>query len=157
MSTSIDQRTTMSPRSLVAHASGVVAASCFAVHAVLVVVAGASMLGTTAPMLVLSGLCLGCIASAGRPWERAAHVAAGVASAVMVVAHLVLMSSEPGAAAHHERHGGMDMGQSGGGSIHLLMHVGVVLAGLQLVLLLGSAARQHWTNPHQSSLRKRFS
>ena len=65
----------------------------------------------------------------------------------MVVAHLVLMPSGPGVAAHHGSHGGMDMGEAGGGSIHLLMHVGVVLAGLQLTLLLGFAARQHWTTP----------
>ncbi|KAA0092042.1 hypothetical protein CIW49_29835 [Mycolicibacterium sp. P1-18] len=121
----------------------------------LIVAAGASMFVTTAPMLVLSGLCLGCMASAGRPWERAAHVVAGLASAAMVVAHLVLMPSGTVAAAHHEGHGGMDMGQAGamdmgqggGGWIHLLMHVGVALAGLQLTLLIGSAARQRWTNP----------
>ena len=104
------------------------------------------MLAMTAPMLVLSGLCLGCIASAGRPWERAARIVAGFASAAMVVSHLVMVPSGSGAA-HHQGHAGMDMGHAGGGYIHLLMHVGVALAGLQLALLLGSAAWQLWTNP----------
>ena len=107
------------------------------------------MLVMTAPMLVLSGLCLGCIASAGRPRERAAHIVAGFASAAMVVSHLVMVPSGSGAAAHHQGHAGMDMGHAGGGSIHLLMHVGVALAGLQLALLLGSAARQLWTKHNE--------
>lgn len=148
MSTSIEHRAGVSPRSLAAHAPGIVAVTCFAVHAVLIVSAGASMLAMTAPMLVLSGLCLGCISSAGRPWEAAARIVAGFASAAMLVAHLVMVPSGSGAAAHHQGHAGMDMGHAGGGSIQILMHVGVALAGLQLALLLGSAARQLLTK-HQ--------
>lgn len=150
MSTLIEHRTTASPHNFTALASGVVAAACFVLHAVLVLVAGASMLVMTVPMLVLSALCLGCVASAGRPRERAARITAGLASLAMILMHVLMVPTGSGAAEHHAGDGdmGMPMPMGGdvdstvGGSAHILMQFGVALAGLQLTLMLGAAVRQ---------------
>ncbi|MUL81935.1 MULTISPECIES: hypothetical protein [unclassified Mycolicibacterium] len=155
MSTSIQTRAAAPPRNLVVLASRTVAVMCFAVHVVLLIATGTRMLAMTVPMVVLSGLCLACTLPEGGPRERQARLVTGVASLAMIVAHLVVMPPEIGATAHdagHAGHSGMDMGPASlsdsasgllsSGAAHTLMQIGIALAGLQFILIVGAALRR---------------
>lgn len=129
----------------------VVAVICFAVHVVLLVATGSSMLSMSVTMLVLSGVCVACTwRAAGSTHGRRDHsVAAGLAL-TMIVVHLLMMSSGG------EGHVGMDhaaMGPAGiqmaspadgllsSGAVDGLMHAGLTLAAVQVVLAAGAALR----------------
>lgn len=131
-----------------------VAVACFAVHVVLLVAAGASMLTMTLSMLVLSGVCVACAWRAGGSHGRRDHSVAAAVALAMIVVHLLLMSSGTGAhamdhtaMAHGEVHpAGVAVASSTGmvssGAVEGLMNVGLALAAVQVVLAAGAAVRR---------------
>lgn len=142
-------RATRPARDLATTAIPVVAVICFAVHVVLLVATGTSMLAMSVTMLVLSGLCVAS-GRAGSTHSRRDHSIAAALALTMIVVHLLLMPSgaEGGHGLDHAAmgHAGMQMSSSSGGllssgAVYALMHAGVALAALQVVLAAGAALR----------------
>ena len=141
-------RTSRPPRDLATTAIPVVAVICFAVHVVLLVATGTSMLLMSVTMLVLSGLCVACTWRAGSTHGRRDHSVAAAVALTMIVVHLLMMSSGVGGHAGMDHtamgHAGMQMasdGQVSSGFVDGLMNTGLALAAMQVVLAAGAALR----------------
>ena len=136
-------------RDFAATAIPVVAVTCFAVHVVLLVATGTSMLTMSVTMLVLSGLCVACTSRAGSTHGRRDHSVAAAVALTMIVVHLLMMSSGVGGHAGMDHaamgHAGMQMASSDGqvssGFVDGLMNAGLALAAMQVVLAAGAALR----------------
>ena len=137
--TTTTSRTAQPARDLATMAIPVVSVACFAVHVVLLVTSGTSMLMMNVTMLVLSGVCVACTWRAGSSQARRDHLVAAAAAATMIVVHTMLMST--GSAAGHDM-AGHDMGHSMTGHADGLMSLGLALAAVQLVLAAGVALRR---------------
>ncbi|KAA1380631.1 hypothetical protein [Aeromicrobium fastidiosum] len=136
------------PRDLATTAIPVVAVTCFAVHVVLLVATGTSMLTMSVTMLVLSGLCVACTWRAGATHGRRDHSVAAAVALTMIVVHLLMMSSGGGGHSGMDHaamgHAGMQMasdGQASSGFVDGLMNTGLALAAVQVVLAAGAALR----------------
>ena len=147
-STRSPSRSARPARDLAATAIPVVAIACFAVHVVLLVATGTSMLTMSVTMLVLSGLCVACTWRAGSTHGRRDHSVAAAVALTMIVVHLLMMSS--GATGHDMDHAamghaGMQMASSDGdvssGLVDGLMNAGLALAAMQVVLAAAAALR----------------
>ena len=128
----------------------VVAVICFAVHVVLLVATGTSMLTMSVAMLLLSGLCVACTWRSGGTHDRRDQSVVAAVALTMILVHLLLLPSgaEGGHGLDHTAmgHAGMQMSSSSGGlmssgAVYALMHAGVALAAVQLVLAVGAALR----------------
>ncbi|AWB93706.1 hypothetical protein C3E78_16625 [Aeromicrobium chenweiae] len=125
------------------------AVTCFAVHVVLLVATGTSMLTMSVTMLVLSSLCVACTWRAGSTHGRRDHSVAAAVALTMIVVHLLMMSSGAGGHTGMDHgamgHAGMQMASSDGllssGAVDGLMNVGLALAAMQVVLAVGAALR----------------
>ncbi|MDZ5621137.1 hypothetical protein SFC88_09880 [Nocardioides sp. HM23] len=153
--TTTSTRTARPARDLATSAIPGVAVTCFAVHVVLIVATGTSMLTMSVTMLVLSGLCVACTWRAGSAHGRRDHTVAAAVALTMIVVHLLMMSSGAGGHAGMD-HAGMDhaaMGHAGmpmasssdgllsSGAVDGLMNAGLALAAVQVVLAAGAALR----------------
>jgi hypothetical protein len=130
-----------------ARAAALLAVMCVAVHLVLVVATGPTMM--TVGMLALSAVCAGCAArTRGRMGARDALVMVASGTAMVVLhlgtihgsTHADASGAHASVAGHHHGEGaesGGDLDESA--LAHTLMHVGVTLSALQ-----GSAAAVVW-------------
>ena len=111
--------------------------ACLLVHVALAVVGGAGLVSLTAPMLVLSGICAMCGASAwGRPTRRASTIMV-LGGTTMVLLHVVVMHGSAHEAIHMAGGSMAPAGASGpGGLAEILMHIGVTIAALQALVAL---------------------
>lgn len=147
--TTTSSTTARPARDLATSAIPVVAVTCFAVHVVLLVATGTSMLTMSVTMLVLSGLCVVCTGRAGSTHGRRDHTVAATVALTMIVVHLLMMSSGVGGHAGTDHaamgHAGMEMASSSGllssTVVDGLMNAGLALAAVQVVLAAGAALR----------------